>query len=119
MATVLIVSTDDRVNILVGAFVEYAGHRPVFHNDPAELPQVAVDRHQPRLIIVDIDHPDGFSPAFIEYQREIGRPVVAFSASRLDEEVSAAALRLSVPYFSFPIKPEPFEHLLATAIGQP
>jgi DNA-binding response OmpR family regulator len=112
MPTVLIVSTDSNTATLLGAFAEVEGYDVEIHDDARETPQDAVRRARPHLILVDIDHPDGFAPEFLDGLRREGIPAVAFSPGRLTSEVLERAQPYGLPMIVLPIDPGAFAAVL-------
>ncbi len=116
MLTVLIVSTDSPTATLLGAFAEVEGYAVEIHDDARETPHAALSRVHPNLILLDIDHPDGFSPDFLERLREGGIPAVAFSPGRLTSEVVERARPYGLPALPLPIDPGAFGAVLRGAM---
>jgi DNA-binding response OmpR family regulator len=117
MRTVLIVSTDLSTATLLGAFAEVEGYDVQIHDDGRETPAAAIRRSQPNLILVDIDHPDGFAPEFLHELRQNGIPAVAFSPGRLTSDVLERARPYELPMITLPIDPAAFAAVLRRAIG--
>lgn len=117
MPTVLIVSTDSPTATLLGAFAEVEGYEVQIHDDAREAPEDAVARARPHLILLDIDHPDGFAPDFLEQLRKAGIPAVAFSPGRLNAEVLERARPYGLPTIVLPIDPPGFAAVLRQATG--
>ena len=117
MRTVLIVSTDSPTATLLGAFAEVEGYDVEIHDDAREAPVAAIRRSHPHLILVDIDHPDGFAPEFLDQLREDGIPAIAFSPGRLTSEVLERARPYGLPTITLPIEPAAFAAVLRRAIG--
>jgi len=117
MRTVLIVSTDAPTATLLGAFAEVQGYDVEIHEDARETPVAAIHRSHPHLILVDIDHPDGFAPEFLARLRQNGIPAVAFSPGRLTSEVIERAKPYGLPTITLPIDPPTFAAVLRRAIG--
>src|SRR5215469_2093533 len=115
MATMLIVSTDSPTATLLGAFAEVEGYDVEIHDDAREKPEAAITRARPHLILLDIDHPDGFAPDFLEQLREEGIPAVAFSPGRLTSEVTERARPYGLPTITLPIDPASFAAVLRRA----
>ncbi len=113
-ATVLIVSTDWMIGALVSAYVEREGFRAVVYDRRRGSASDAVERHQPELIIVDVDHPDGFSQAFVREQRVRGTQVVVFSPGRFADDVRIIAEQSTLPWFGMPIELDQLRRALAT-----
>src|SRR5262249_33848936 len=116
MPTVLIVSTDSPTATLLGAFAEVEGYSVEIHDDARESPDDAVSRARPHFILMDIDHPDGFAPEFLEQLRAIGIPAVAFSPGRLTSEVLERARPYNLPTITLPIDPASFAAVLRHAV---
>jgi DNA-binding response OmpR family regulator len=114
--TVLIVSTDPLLAALLGLLVELQGHRPVF-DQGGESPAEALARHHPRLVLVDADHHDGFSAAFLERARRSGAGVVVFSPGRPDGEVRQLARERGLVALALPTDRVAFRRTLGEALG--
>jgi DNA-binding response OmpR family regulator len=112
MLTVLIVSTDSPTATLLGAFAEVEGYEVEIHDDARETPDNAIRRARPHLILIDIDHPDGFAPEFLGQLRDEGIPAVAFSPGRLTSEVLERAQPYGLPMITLPIDPGAFAAVL-------
>ena len=117
MITLLIVSTDSPTATLLGAFAEVEGYHVEIHDDARETPEDAVRRARPTLILIDIDHPDGFAPDFLEELQDRGIPAVAFSPGRLTSEVLERVRPYGLPMVTLPIDPAAFGAVLRQAIG--
>ena len=111
----LIISTDPVVAALLGAWAELARYRPVF-DQGGETPQVAVERHRPALLLVDIEHRDGASDEFLARQREAGRPVVLYGSGRTRDDVRARAERHGLEWLVLPTERGAFADALARAV---
>jgi len=101
-ATVLVVSTDSFAGALLGAFLEVEGYEVAFHDDARETPEAAVARAQPRIIIVDVDHPDAFTQPVLDRHRAMGITIVAFSPTRASAEVLERATPHKLKWFALP-----------------
>jgi CheY-like chemotaxis protein len=117
MGTVLIVSTDSATATLLGAFAEVEGYHVTIHDDARETPDNALKRSRPEIILIDIDHPDGFAPEFLGVLREQGIAAVAFSPGRLTSEVLERAEPYGLPMITLPIDPGAFGAVLRRARG--
>ena len=117
MSRLLIVSTDSPTATLLGAFAEVEGYDVEIHDDTRESPEAAVRRARPHLILLDIDHPDGFAPDFLADLRQRGVPAVAFSPGRLTAEVREKAEPYGLPTITLPIDPQAFGAVLREATG--
>jgi DNA-binding response OmpR family regulator len=117
MGTVLIVSTDAPTATLLGAFAEVAGYDVTIHDNARETPHDALRRSNPEIILIDIDHHDGFAPEFLAQLRERGIAAVAFSPGRLTSEVLERAEQYGLPTITLPIEPGAFGAVLRRARG--
>ena len=117
MSTVLIVSTDSPTAALLGAFAQVEGYEVRIHDDPRESPHAAIVRARPDVVLIDIDHPDGFAPEFLGYLRAEGVRAVAFSPGRLTSEVRERAEPYGLPTITLPIDSATFRALLRQARG--
>jgi DNA-binding response OmpR family regulator len=115
--TVLIVSTEPIIGALLALYVEVHNYRAVLA-DERKSPESEVQQSGASLILVDVDHRDGFSPAFVARQRSAGRRVIAFSPKYLANEVRERAATLQLPSFALPIEPEQFRALLDEAASR-
>jgi DNA-binding response OmpR family regulator len=115
--TVLIVSTDSPTATLLGAFAEVEGYQVEIHDDVRETPHAAVRRANPQVILIDIDHPDGFAPDFLEHLKREGIPAVAFSPGRLTSEVEERARPFGLRMITLPIDPAGFASVLRDVRG--
>ena len=113
---VLVVSTDPVIGGLVGLLVELDGQRPVF-DEGYESPQAALTHYQPRLVLVDVEHRDGFSPAFLAHAEREGVRVVAFGHRHPAGEVERRAAECGVRYVLLPPDLATFQRTLAEALG--
>jgi DNA-binding response OmpR family regulator len=117
MSTVLIVSTDSPTATLLGAFAEVEGYEVSIHDDARESPYAAIQRSRPDLILLDIDHPDGFAPDFLRELQASGIHAVAFSPGRLTSEVRERAEPYGLPTITLPIDPAAFRTELRRVNG--
>ncbi len=117
MSTVLIVSTDSPTATLLGAFAEVEGYEVFIHDDARESPHAAIQRARPDLILLDIDHPDGFAPDFLGELRALGVRAIAFSPGRLMSEVRERAEPYGLPTITLPIDPPSLRAVLRQANG--
>jgi DNA-binding response OmpR family regulator len=115
--TVLIVSTDSPTAALLGAFAQVEGYDVEIHDDARERPEDAIRRARPHIILIDIDHPDGFAPEFLNGLQRQGISAVAFSPGRLTSEVLERAQPYGLPMITLPIDPGAFGAVLRRARG--
>ena len=114
-SAVLIVSTDPVISALLGLLVEAEEHRPVYdHGD--ESPQAALNRHQPRLALVDVEHRDGFSPEFLAHAEREGVRIVAFGHRHPPSELRQRAETRDLPWLALPTDRSTFGRTLAEAL---
>jgi DNA-binding NtrC family response regulator len=99
---VLVVSTDPLLGALLGAMIELSGDRPVFHEGFDSL-QAAVDAHRPRVILIDVDHPDGTSIEFMRRQWRAGIAVVLYGPRERAEDALHVVGPSSSSWLGLPI----------------
>lgn len=99
--TVLVLSSDPLASALLGAAIELAGHVPRFPQSE-EAPRSALMRVRPRLVMIDCDHPDGCSDAFIGPALMSGSRVLLFKSRRTRRDVSELTERLGVRVMDMP-----------------
>ena len=115
-STVLVVSTDPVIGGLLGLLVELEEHRPVYAaGEPS--PQAALVRHRPQLVLVDVEHRDGFSPEFLAHAERAGVNVLAFGHRHPAGEVHRRAVECGVPYVLLPIDRATFARTLSEALN--
>src|SRR5262245_51938447 len=98
---VLVLSTDPLAAALLGAAIDLAGLAPAYpHSD--ESPRGALLRVRPSLVVVDCDHEDACSEAFVGPALMTGSQVVLFRSSRTVRDVSEMADRLGLRTVEMP-----------------
>ena len=108
---VLIVSTDPVVGALLGLLAELEGCAVTF-DDGHESPWAAVEHHRPQLLLVDVDHRDGASDAFLEHVRRAGLKVILYGPRQVPPKVKARAEECALPWFTLPLAGEEFSQTL-------
>jgi hypothetical protein len=98
---VLVLSSDPLAAALLGAAIELAGHAPRFPH-AAESARQALLRVRPRLVVIDCDHEDGCSEAFVGPALMTGSQVVLFRSRRTRRDVSDMADRLGLRMVEMP-----------------
>jgi hypothetical protein len=108
---VLIFSADPLAAALVGAVVDLAGHAPHFpHQD--EAARAALMRVRPRLVVIDCDHGETCSDAFVGPALMTGAQVVLFRSRRTQRDVRELAGRLGLRVVELPTDQETLMRLL-------
>jgi len=108
---VLVLSQDTLAAALIGAAIELAGFAPRFpHSD--EAPRAALLRVRPRLVVVDCDHEDACSDAFIGPALMTGSRVLLFKSRRTRRDMSELTERLGLRVMEMPIEHESMTQLL-------
>ena len=113
--TVLIISTEPVIGALLTLYVEANRYRAVLARGGRATSRRAVARSGATVILVDVDHRDGYSPAFVAQQQASGRQVIAFSPKMGPPELEQRVAHLHVPWFTLPLKSEQFGTVLAEA----
>jgi hypothetical protein len=108
---VLVYSSDALAAALLGAAIELAGHAPHFPqaDEPA---RTALLRVRPRLVVIDCDHEDGCSDAFIGPALMTGSQVLLFRSRRTRRDIGDLAERLGVTVATLPTEHEKLTRLL-------
>ena len=102
---VLVFSSDALAAALLGAVVELAGHVPHFPqaNEPARS---ALLRVRPRLALIDCEHEDACSDAFVGPALMTGSELLLFRSSRTRRDIGDIAERLGVTVVDLPSEQE-------------
>jgi hypothetical protein len=100
---VLILSSDPLAAALLGAAVELAGYAPSFSRE-GEPPRAALLRLRPRLVLVDCDHEDACTDAFVGPAIMTGAKVLLFRSRRSRRDVADLAARLQVTSVELPLE---------------
>jgi hypothetical protein len=100
---VLIFSSDPLAAALLGAAAELAGYDPSFSraNEP---PRAALLRVRPRLVLVDCDHTDACTDAFVGPALMTGAQVLIFRSRRSVRDASDLARRMQVVLLDLPLE---------------
>lgn len=104
----LVISTDPLTGALLGLLLQLEQVSVTYHEGSGEPLEGAFDRVRPALVLVDVDHPDGFGEAFMAKAQAAGARVVAFSPTRGSEVVEARAGARGVAWFGLPTVRETF-----------
>ena len=113
---VLVISTDPLAAALLGAAIELAGHIPSFlHGD--ETARDALRRTRPRLVVVDCDHEDACTDAFIGPALMTGSKVLLFKSRRTQRDAAELAERLGLPVVDMPSKHETLTQVLRELVA--
>jgi hypothetical protein len=108
---VLLFSGDPLASALLGAAVELAGHVPRFPQ-AGETPRAALRRLRPRAVLIDCDHDEACSDAFIGPALMTGARVQLFHSHRTRRDASDVARRLGLPIAELPMEPDALATLL-------
>jgi hypothetical protein len=98
----LVVSTDPLTAALLGLLLQVEQVPAVYHEGGPEPLTAVFDRVGPTVVLVDIDHPDGFSEAFTSHAQSAGARVIAYSPARLTDEVRDRAVARGLGWFALP-----------------
>lgn len=108
---VLVVSPDPLAAALLGAAVELAGHAPHFPQ-PSEGARASLRRVRPRLTLVDCDHEDACSDAFVGPALMTGSRVILFRSRHTRRDIGDLADRLGVIVIELPTEYEALTEVL-------
>jgi hypothetical protein len=110
-APVLVLSSDPLAAALLGAAIELAGYAPRFPQTK-EAARTALLRARPRLVVIDCDHEEACSDAFIGPALMTGSRVLLFRSRRTTRDVSELSGRLGLRIAEMPMDHEPLSQLL-------
>lgn len=108
---VLILSTDPLAAALLGAAVELAGHVPRFAL-PAEGARTALLRLRPRAVLIDCDHDEACSDAFVGPALMTGAHVHFVRSARTRRDIGDTARRLGVRVIDLPMEHDALASLM-------
>ena len=98
---VLIFSSDPLAAALLGAAVELAGHAPHFAGKD-EAARAALMRVRPRLALIDCDHEESCSDAFVGPALMTGARVLLFRSRDNQRDMAELADRLALRVIDMP-----------------
>jgi hypothetical protein len=110
-APVLVLSSDPLAAALLGAAIELAGFAPHFPYSN-ESARIALVRARPRLVVVDCDHEEGCSDAFVGPALMTGSRVLLFRSRRTKRDASELSTRLGLSVAEMPMDHGPLSRLL-------
>jgi hypothetical protein len=108
---VLVFSSDPLAAALLGAAIELAGHAPFFPQSD-ESARDALMRVRPRLAVIDCDHTEACSDAFIGPALMTGSRVLLFKSRRTQRDASELAERLGLTVIDMPTRHESLTQVL-------
>jgi hypothetical protein len=108
---VLVFSSDPLAAALLGAAIELSGHAPFFPQGE-EAARDALLRIRPRLVVIDCDHTEACSEAFIGPALMTGSRVLLFRSRRTQHDAGELAQRLGLPMVDMPTRHETLTQLL-------
>jgi DNA-binding NtrC family response regulator len=112
----VVISTEPDTSAILREFLTHDGYQVRIEDDGQPL-DVMLDHIRPRLVLVDVDHAEAFSIAFIEKARRAGAAVVAYSPSRHELEVRDIAAVYNLAAFAFPLRVSRFRDTLRAALA--
>lgn len=99
----VVISTQAEIAAILCELLAHNGYQARIE-DGTEPVAAMLDRVRPRLVLIDVDHPEGFTAGFIERARSVGAAVVAYSPSRHELEVRALAAAHNLAAFGCPLR---------------
>ena len=115
---VLIFSSDPLAAALLGAAVDLGGYSPHFPL-PGEGARAALLRVRPGITLIDCDHEDACSEAFIGPALMTGAKVQLFRSRHTRRDASSFARRLGLSVAVLPMEHDVFTALLNEHLGTP
>jgi hypothetical protein len=114
---VLIFSADPLAAALLGAVVELAGHAPHFPRQD-EAARSTLMRVRPRLVLIDADHEETCSDAFIGPALMTGAQVVLYRSHLTRRESREVAGRLGLTVVELPTDQEKLTRILQELLAR-
>ncbi|MFL5576720.1 MAG: hypothetical protein ACJ79S_12205 [Gemmatimonadaceae bacterium] len=115
---ILVIADHAMIAALLGALVELAGYRPAFA-DPGELPEAAVARMRPDLVLLDSDHPSASREALYRAAAASSSGLVLFGSTLNADETERFAAFRGAKWLSLPIGYHGFAERMREALGAP
>ena len=112
---VLIISSDPLAAALLGAAVELAGHMPHFVR-PDERARAALLRVRPRLLLVDCDHEEACTDAFVGPAIMTDARVVLFRSNRSVTDRAEFSDRLGLRIVDMPKEHDSITAMIKNAL---
>jgi len=113
---VLVFSSDPLAAALLGAAIELSGYSPLFPRD-AEPARDALLRVRPRLTVIDCDHTETCTEAFIGPALMTGSKVLLFRSRRTENDATDLAERLGLQVVEMPARHETLTRLLRELVA--
>ena len=114
---ILVIAEHAMIGALLGALVELAGYRPRFV-DSGELPEAAIERLRPDLVLLDCEHPAAQGESTYRAAHDAGSRVVLFGSSLTAAETERFAARRGTPCITLPIGYNAFSQRVAAILDR-
>lgn len=114
-APVLVVAQHAVIGALLGSLVELSGHLAVFPN-ANEPPATAIRRVNPRLILIDSDHPFSSDSRLFDSAKQVRCPLLMFSSTLSGSDTAEFAAKRQLKSFTLPIKYRAFVDMIDRAL---
>jgi hypothetical protein len=106
-----VLSSDPLAAALLGASIELSGHDPYFAQAD-ESSRNALLRVRPLLVVIDCDHEESCSEAFVGPALMTGSAVLLFRSRRTKRDIGDLAERLGVTVMDLPREHETLARML-------
>jgi len=113
---VLVFSSDPLAAALLGAAIELAGYSPLFPQG-SEAAREALLRVRPRLTVIDCDHAEACTEAFIGPALMTGSRVLLFRSRRTENDATEMAERLGLQIVDMPTRHETLTQILRELVA--
>jgi len=111
-----VISSDPLAAALLGAAIELAGHAPAFPQTD-EAARDALLRVRPRVAVIDCDHAEACSDAFIGPALMTGSKVLLVKSRRTQRDASELAQRLGLMIVDMSTRHETLTRVLRELIA--
>ena len=108
---VLVFSSDAFAAALLGAAIELAGLAPLFPQ-ANEAARAALMRVRPQLVVIDCDHEDACSDAFVGPALMTGSRLLLVRSHRTQRDIGDLAERIGVTVLELPVEQETLTRVL-------
>ena len=108
---VLVFSSDPLAAALLGAAIELSGHEPCYPQTD-ESARSALLRLRPRLVLIDCDHEESCSDAFVGPALMTDSEVLLFRSRHTQRDIGDFADRLGVMVLDLPLEHESLTDVL-------
>lgn len=115
VATVLVITADHNIEVLLGELIAFAGHRPMYDVTMGAAGD-SIRRVRPDVVMLDTALLHGVVDACLGAIDEVGAAAILVSSTASTDELATQALALRRLHFPLPAGPKPLARVLERAI---